>query len=146
MNFIIILLRQLIFIGPILWLLELFQNRLYFMATGKWGWVYPDSPWHWFSFQTLPNWTASVAVMFLLYRFWLYPKKINVVLRITIVGLAGFLLEYLNGFAFFSFTGKYLFVWEQSSLVFIDWIALPMWFFNAAVYHFLSCTLINMHE
>jgi len=146
MQQLIIILRQVIFIAPILWILELFQNWLHFLATGKWGWVYPGSEYHWFSFQTLGNWALSVVVIYLVYRLWFNPKKTNTLLRIFIVGIMGLVLEWCNGFLFFQFTGNHLFIWESSSFLYIDYIAMPMWWFNAAVYHFLSMKLINLHE
>ena len=138
--------KQIIIIAPILWLLELFQNRLYHTATGQWGWIYPNSPYHWFTFETLGNWALSVAVIYIVYRIWFIPRYTGVLTRILIIGLMGAVLEFANGFLYHHFTGSYLFVWEHSRLKYIDFIALPMWWINAAVYHFLSLKLVNLHR
>jgi hypothetical protein len=138
--------RQVIVIAPILWLLELFQNKLYFLATGKWGWVYPGSPYHWFSFETLPNWGLSVVVIYIVYQSWFMRRYTSTLKRILIIGIMGAILEYANGFAYHHFTGSYLFIWEASKLKYIDFIAIPMWWFNAAIYHFLSCKLLNLQR
>jgi len=140
------IIRQVIVIGPILWLLELFQNKLYFIATGKWGWVYPGSPYHWFSFETLPNWGLSVVVIYIVYRMLFIPKRINVFLCIFIIGIMGVILEYANGFLYHHVTGHYLFIWEYSWFKYIDFIAIPMWWLNAAVYHFLTFKLLDLHK
>lgn len=140
------IIRQVVVIAPILWLLELFQNKLYFTATGKWGWVYPGSPYHWFSFETLTNWGLSVAVFYIVYRCWFIPKRLHTVKRIFIIGVMGLVLEYANGFLYHQVTGSYLFIWEQSRFTYIDYIAIPMWWFNAAVYHFMSGKFLNLHR
>lgn len=138
--------RQVIVIAPILWLLELFQNKLYFLATGKWGWVYPNSPYHWFSFETLANWALTVVVIYIVYRVWFIPRYTGILTRILIIGLMGVILEYANGFLYHHVTGSYLFVWEHSRFKYIDFIAIPMWWVNAAAYHFLSVKLVNLHR
>jgi len=140
------ILKQIIVISPILWLLELFQNWLYHSVTGKWGWIYPDSPYHWFSFETLGNWALSVVVIYTVYRIWFIPRYTGVLTRILVIGAMGVVLEYANGFLYHQFTGSYLFVWEHSRFKYIDFIALPMWWVNAAVYHFLSLKLVNLHR
>lgn len=138
--------RQVAVIGPWLWLLELFQNKLYYFATGRWGWVYPQSPYHWFTFETLPNWCLSVFVFYWIYRLWFGPKNMNPIMRIFIIGVLGVILEWCNGFLIHQITGKPLFLWENSSLLYIDYIALPMWWFNASVYHFMSTGFLNLTE
>jgi hypothetical protein len=140
------IIRQVIVVGPMLWLLELFQNKLYFLSTGKWGWIYPGSPYHWFSFESLPNWCLSVVVIYIIYRVWFMPKQMNALLCIGIIGIIGVGLEYANGFAYYQVTGRYLFIWENSWFKYIDFIAIPMWWFNAAVYHLLTFKLINLHR
>lgn len=146
MKHVIRIFKQVIVIAPILWLLELFQNKLYFLATGKWGWVYPNSPYHWFTFETLANWGMSVIVIYIIYRVFFIPKYTSTLVRILIIGIIGFILEYANGFFYHQLTGSYLFIWEHSRFTYIDLIALPMWWFNAAVYHFLSIGLLNLHR
>ena len=146
MTHLIRIIQQVIVIAPVLWLLELFQNRLYFIATGKWGWVYPGSPYHWFSFETLSNWALSVIVIYAVYRIWFIPKNKNFIFRIVIIGIMGLVLEYFNGLIYHEFTGNYLFIWEHSRFKYIDFIALPMWWVNAGVYHFLSCKLLKLHQ
>jgi len=138
--------RQVVLIGPLLWLLELFQNKLYFFATGKWGWVYPQSPYHWFSFETLPNWGLSVVVFYFIYRFWFRPKKMSVAASILIIGILGVVLEWCNGFLMHRLTGEPMFIWEHSSFLYIDYIAFPMWWFNASVYHFMSAVFFKLHD
>ncbi len=140
------LIRQIIIITPILWLLELFQNRLYHSATGKWGWVYPGSPHGWFSFETLGNWALAVVVMYLLYRIWFIPRYSRLLTRIFIIGIIGVFLEYTSGLLFHHLTDSYFFIWEHSRFRYIDFIALPMWWVNAAVYHFMSLGLVNLHR
>lgn len=140
------ILRQVIIIAPILWLFELLQNRLYFEATGKWGWIYPNSPYHWFSFETLINWALTVLVIYIIYRIWFIPRYTKLMPRIVIIGMIGVVLEYANGLLYHQFTGSYLFVWEHSQLKYIDFIAIPMWWVNAAIYHFMSVNLVNLHR
>ena len=138
-------LRQVLYIAPMLWILELFQNWLYHAATGNWGWVYPGSQYHWFSFQTLGNWAMSVVVIYILYAALLRPKKAHWIVKVLVVALVGFVLEWVNGYLYLALTGEYLFLWEQSAFRFIDYIAFPMWIFNAVVYHVMSSVLVNLH-
>ncbi|HMB20937.1 MAG TPA: hypothetical protein VKQ10_07710 [Spirochaetota bacterium] len=138
-------LRQVLYIAPMLWILELFQNWLYHGVTGNWGWVYPGSQYHWFSFQTMGNWAMSVIVFYILYAAVLRPRRVHWLINILVVALTGFILEWVNGYLYLALTGEYLFLWEQSAFRFIDYIALPMWVVNGAVYHIMSTVFVNLH-
>ena len=65
---------------------------------------------------------------------------------ILIIGVLGVILEWCNGFLIHHLTGENMFIWEQSYFVYIDFIALPMWWFNASVYHFMSNVFLNLHD
>ena len=88
----------------------------------------------------------SVVVFYFIYRFWFRPKEMSAVASILLIGVLGFILEWCNGFLMFQLTGKHMFIWENSSFLYIDYIALPMWWFNASVYHFMSSVLFNLHD
>jgi len=146
MRFIRPMFTQVVFIAPALWLLGIFLNWLYHSATGGWGWIYPHTSYRFFSFMSLGNWVLAVIVIYLAYRLWFIPGNVNFLLRIGIIACLGFIVEFLNGYTHFYFTGEFFFVWPGSGQRFIAPIALPMWVLNAAVYHYLSVRLVNLHS
>lgn len=129
---------QSVTIGPVLWLFEILQNAIYMIFTGNWGWIYPASPYHFFSFQSIPLWLTAVAVIFTVYRFLFLPRNMKFIYRIIITALIGFILEWTNGYTYNLMTSHHMFIWEKSAFLYIDFIAYPMWCINALIYEIMS--------
>ncbi len=79
-----VLATQILYLAPVFWLLELTQNQLFRLVQGEWGWVYPASPYGWFSFGSLTLWAGAIFLLWTLHYYWFYPKKVSVWRRVLI--------------------------------------------------------------
>jgi hypothetical protein len=138
MNIIKYCFRHQIFLTPLLWFVELLQNQLYRLIAGDWGWIYPQSPYHWFSFLSLANWSFAVVVYSLLFRWWFDPQAVPAWIRWPVMCVAGFASEFLTGLAWHLATGQYFFIWTHSPLPYIEIWALPLWFSTAILFDLLN--------
>jgi len=137
---------QAFYVAPVLWLFEVLQNKIFALFTGTYGWIYPASSYHWFTFETIPNWGLSVIVIAAMYRYLFDSRQTPFLMRLLIVALTGFTLEWINGYLYNAVTGSPLFFWPGSAMVYIDFIAFPMWIVNALIYHLMAVTLIDLQK
>jgi hypothetical protein len=135
-------LNQILFISPLFWFMELLQNKIYLLALDRYGWGYDPDPQgrltSWYSFRSLLPWVTTVAVFSLLDTFWFERRRLALPLRMLIAGVIGFAGEWCTGFVSDRMLGHCLQIWPGSPLVYIAFSALPFWFIDYAVFHWLT--------
>ncbi len=143
-------LNQILFISPLFWFLELLQNKVYLFTIGRYGWGYePDAHGKlttWYSFRSLLPWCTTVVVFSLLDEFWFERRRMPLPVRAVIAGLIGFGGEWTTGFISDHLMGHCLQIWPESSLVYISISALPFWFVDYVVFHWLTRELRMAHD
>jgi hypothetical protein len=139
-----VLATQVLFITPLFWLMELAQNNVWRWVTGQWGWVYPTSPYGWFSFNSMVLWAGAVLTFWSLHCFWFYPREVPTWLRIVVGGVAGWAGEWVGGYLAVHLTGSPLHVWPGSPLVYISVPALFFWMSNVVTYHLLTVNVVDL--
>ncbi|XXF77804.1 hypothetical protein P2318_32855 [Myxococcaceae bacterium GXIMD 01537] len=142
--FLRVLATQVLFITPLFWLMELAQNHLWRAVSGDWGWVYPASPYGWFSFPSMVLWAGAVGIFWALHYFWFYPRDVSPWLRVLVGGLAGWAGEWVGGFLALRLTGQPLHVWPHSPLVYISVPAVFFWMSNVVVYELLTVNVVDL--
>lgn len=143
-------LNQILFISPLFWFLELLQNKVYLLTIGRYGWGYEPDP-HgnltaWYSLRSLFPWCTTVVVFSLLDAFWFERRRMPLPFRMLIAGLIGFGGEWTTGFLSDHVLGHCLQIWPGSSLVYVSLSALPFWFVDYAVFHWLTRELRMAHD
>src|SRR6218665_117745 len=133
-----VLATQILYVAPLLWLLELLQNQAWRAANGTYGWVYPDSPYGWFSFGSMVLWVGSVFLMWTLHYYWFHPKQFRLWTRVGIASAICWAGEWVGGFMAVELTGKHLHVWPGAALVYVSFPVLFFWVSNVIVYHLLT--------
>jgi hypothetical protein len=139
-----VLATQILYLTPIFWLLELTQNQLFRIVQGEWGWIYPSSPYHWFSFGSLMLWAGCIFLLWTLHYYWFYPKRVTVWQRVafgTVITWAG---EWLGGYLMDKVVGSPLQVWPGSPLVYVSFGALFFWMSNVIIYHLLTVNAVDL--
>jgi len=139
-----VLATQILYMAPLFWLLELSQNQAWKAANGEFGWVYPDSPYRWFSFGSMILWAGSVFLMWTLHYYWFYPKGMKLWTRIAIASVVCWVGEWVGGFLAVQLTGQHLHVWPGSKLVYVSFPALFFWVSNVIVYHLLTVYVVDL--
>lgn len=139
-----VLATQVLFITPLFWFMELAQNHLFLWATGQWGWVFPESPYEWFSFGSIGLWAGAVGLFWSLHYFWFYPRNVKPWVRIVVGGLAGWAGEWVSGYVAAHVLGKPLQVWPGSPLVYVSFPALFFWMTDVVTYHLLTVTVMDL--
>ena len=139
-----IMATQMLYLVPLLWLLELFQNQAWKAVNGTYGWVYPDSPYGWFSFGSMTLWAGAVFLMWTLQFYWFHPRKTRVWTRIAITSVVCWVGEWVGGYFSVHLTGKHLQVWPGAMLVYVSFPAIFFWVSNAIVYHLLTVYVIDL--
>ena len=130
-----------VFLGPILWIQELLQNILTQAVTGDWGWIYPRSEHHWWSFHTMPSWGALAAAWLLLNVKVLEPRKMDIPTRLIIMAAVGWIIEYLNGFIQEHSGSEGLQVWPGSPLRYVTYGCYLWWLQNGVTWFALNSFL-----
>jgi hypothetical protein len=136
------LLNQVLFISPLFWFMELAQNKLYLLATDRYGWGYePDA--HgvltaWYSFRSLLPWVITVAAFSLLDSLLFERWRLSLIVRVLIAGTVGLIGEWTIGLTFDRVLGHCLQIWPQSRFVYVSPSALPFWCFDYVVFHWLT--------
>jgi hypothetical protein len=143
--------KQVLFIGPLFWFMELLQNQVYFaahklLADGQgYGWGYHPGangkPTAWYSPMSLPLWALTVAVFSLLDELWFNRVRMHFVWRVVIAGVVGFFGEAFAGYGCEHFLGRCLQIWPGSPFRYIAVSALPFWLFDYVVFHWLTLEL-----
>jgi hypothetical protein len=139
-----VLATQVLYLAPLLWLLELSQNQAWRAVNGTWGWVYPDSPYEWFSFGSMVLWAGAVFLMWTMYYYWFYPKGVKPWTRVLIASVVCWAGEWVGGFLSVQLTGKHLQVWPDSKLVYVSFPAIFFWVSNVIVYHLLTVYVVDL--
>lgn len=139
-----VLATQILYLTPIFWLLELAQNQLFRLVQGEWGWVYPASPYGWFSFGSLTLWAGAITLLWTLHYFGFYPRKVSVWRRVLISAVILWAGEWLGGFLADKVFGSPLQVWPGSPLVYVSFGAIFFWVSNACIYHLLSVNAVDL--
>jgi hypothetical protein len=139
-----VLATQILYLAPVFWLLELTQNQLFRLAQGEWGWVYPASPYGWFSFGSLALWAGAIFLMWTLHYYWFYPKKVTVWRRVLIGAAVSWCGEWVGGFIADKILGSPLQVWPGSPLVYVSFGAIFFWVSNACIYHLLTVNAVDL--
>ena len=139
-----VLATQILYIAPLLWLLELSQNQAWKAVNGTYGWVYPDSDYGWFSFGSMALWAGAVFLMWTLHYSWFYPKGVKLWTRIAIASVVCWAGEWVGGFLPVVLIGKHLQVWPGTALVYVSFPAIFFWVSNVIIYHLLTVYVIDL--
>jgi hypothetical protein len=120
------------------WFLELGQNIFTKKMTGHYGWLYPESEYKFFYFQSLISWCVCVTVFWSLY-FWLFiPKKFTFLQSMLVCTGVGWGSEWLFGFLADNVLHHPMQIWPRSPLVYVSFFALFWWFMNSVIFYFLT--------
>lgn len=147
-------LKQVLFITPLFWFMELLQNYGYKLATGDWGWRYCDSvgqltearrSYDWHSLLSLLPWAFTVIVFSALEPVFA-RHRVPFLLRMIVAGTIGFAGEYSVGYLGANFFHLYLQIWNHAPLTYISLSALPIWCLDFWVFHLLTQELRSAHE
>lgn len=129
---------QLLLLVPLFWLIELAQNQAYRLVLGDYGWHYPQSPHHWFSFLSLPSWGIAITAMALVERHGARPGQWREAWACLVAGSVCWALEWGNGWFHAEVLGAPLYVWPFSPLRYVGPEALLWWWGNAWLYRRLA--------
>ncbi|RKG99972.1 hypothetical protein D7X74_38960 [Corallococcus sp. CA047B] len=129
-----VLLVQLLILAPCFWLLELSQNVAFRWMNGDWGWVYPESPHHWFSIVSLGLWSGAVVALWALNTYWFRPARMARWQRVLWASALCWLGQWLGGFLAAEVFHHPLQVWPGTRLVYVSFSALFFWAANALLY------------
>lgn len=139
-----VLATQILYVAPLLWLLELLQNQAWRAANGTYGWVYPDSAYGWFSFGSMALWVGAVFLMWTLHFYWFYPRQVRLWTRVFITSAVCWVGEWVGGYLSVRLTGRHLHVWPGAVLVYVSFPAIFFWVSNVIVYHLLTVYVIDL--
>ncbi len=139
-----ILLTQVLYIAPLFWFMELAQNVAWRWVNGDWGWYFPESPYHWFSFASIILWAGCVMLLWSLHYFWFYPRRVKLWTRVGIGAAACWAGEWVGGFVAANVFNHPLQVWPGSPLVYVHWCALFFWVSNVIVYQLLTVSVVDL--
>ncbi|MBN1209821.1 MAG: hypothetical protein JXB05_33535 [Myxococcaceae bacterium] len=139
-----VLATQILYLTPVFWLLELTQNQLFRIVQGEWGWIYPSSPYQWFSFASLLVWALGIGVMWTLHYYWFYPRRVAVWRRVAYGTIAAWGIEWAGGFVHDKLLGTPLQVWPGSPLVYVSFGAIFFWMSNIIIYHLLTVSTVDL--
>jgi hypothetical protein len=139
-----VLATQILYVAPLLWLLELAQNQAWKAVNGTYGWLYPDSPYGWFSFGSMVLWVGSVFLMWTMHYYWFHPRQLKAWARVGIGSVVCWVGEWIGGFMAVALTGKHLHVWPGATLVYVSGPAIFFWVSNVIVYHLLTVHVIDL--
>ena len=81
---------------------------------------------------------TTVAAFSLLDTFWFERRRTPLPLRMLIAGFIGFLGEWTTGFMSDRVLGHCLQIWPESPLRYVSPSALPFWFLDYVVFHWLT--------
>lgn len=147
-------LKQVLYITPLFWFMELFQNWIYKEVTGQYGWGYPDAagalrdatvPLAWYSLKSVPLWGLTVVVFSTLEPIFV-KHKLSFLWRMAIAGGIGWAGEWTAGFLSTRVLHEYLQVWHDTKLIYISVSVLPFWCLNFLFFHLLTKELRVAHE
>ena len=139
-----VLATQILYLTPFFWLLELTQNQLFRWVQGEWGWIYPASPYHWFSFASLAMWAIGIGLMWTLHYYWFHPKQLPVWRRVAWGTVIAWCTEWLGGWVADKVLGAPLQVWPGSPLVYVSFGAIFFWMSNVALYYLLTVHAVDL--
>lgn len=139
-----ILLTQVLYIAPLFWFMELAQNVAWRWVNGDWGWIFPESPYNWFSFASIILWAGCVVLLWSLHYFWFHPRRVKVWTRVALGAVACFVGEWVGGFLAANVFNHPLQVWPGSPLVYVHWCALFFWVSNVIVYQLLTVNVVDL--
>lgn len=139
-----VLLTQVLYITPVFWFMELAQNVAWRQVNGDWGWVFPKSPYHWFSFGSLILWAGCVSLLWSLHFFWFYPRRVKVWTRLAIATVVTWAGEWFGGYVAANVFGHPLQVWPGSPLVYVHYSAIFFWLSNCIVYHLFTVNVVDL--
>ncbi|MBJ6766167.1 hypothetical protein JGU66_35900 [Myxococcaceae bacterium JPH2] len=143
-SFLGVLVRQVLYITPLFWFLELSENVAWRWMNGTWGWVYPESPYEWFSFNSLFLWAAAVTMLWALHHFWFYPRRVKLWQRLITSTVIGWMGEWFAGFIAAEVFHHPLQIWPNSQLVYVSFSALFFWLSNTILYHLLTLNVVEL--
>jgi len=139
-----VLMTQVLYVVPLFWFLELAQNVAWRWMNGDWGWHYPESPYHWFSFGSMILWAGCVGLLWAMHFFWFYPRKVRVWMRVGVGAVACFVGEWFGGYMADKVFDHPLQIWPSSFLVYVHVAALFFWVSNVIVYHLLTVNVVDL--
>lgn len=139
-----VLATQILYLTPFFWLLELTQNQLFRLVQGDWGWIYPASPYYWFSFASLGLWAFGIGLMWTLHYYWFYPRRLPVWQRVAYGTVFAWCVEWLGGWVADKALGTPLQVWPGSPLVYVSFGALFFQVSNVTLYHLLTVHAVDL--
>jgi hypothetical protein len=139
-----VLATQILYLTPFFWLLELTQNQLFRMAQGDWGWIYPSSPYHWFSFASLAMWSLCIWLLWTLHYYWFHPKRVSLWRRVAYGTVIAWFGEWLGGWVAANVLGVQLQHWPGSPLVYVSFGAIFFWMSNVTLYTLLTVHVVDL--
>ncbi|KAL0481802.1 solute carrier family 22 member [Acrasis kona] len=128
---------QLMYIPFIFWFIELSQNMLTQKVTGDYGWYYPDSPYNWFSFQSVFSWGVLCIVFWNVWWWVLLAVRVNFWIKMLITTVIGWVTEYCLGYVAAQILGHPMQIWHNSPLIYVSYFAIVWWFQNSMIYYLL---------
>ncbi|KAL0490810.1 catalase-peroxidase [Acrasis kona] len=128
---------QLMYIPFIFWFIELSQNILTHKVTGEYGWYYPDSPYYWFSFQSVFSWGVLCFVFWNVWWWVLLTLRVNFWVKMLITTVIGWVTEYSLGFVAAKILGHPMQIWPKSPLIYVSYFAIVWWFMNSIIFYIL---------
>lgn len=139
-----VLATQILYVAPLLWLLELSQNQAWKAVNASYGWVYPASPYGWFSFGSMVLWAGSVFLMWTMNYYWFHPRGMRLWTRIALASMVCWVGEWVGGYMAVQLTGQPLHVWPGAKLVYVSFPAIFFWVSNVIIYHLLTAYVIDL--
>lgn len=139
-----ILLTQVLYIAPLFWFMELSQNVAWRWVNGDWGWYFPESPYHWFSFESIILWAGCVVLLWSMHYFWFYPRRMKLWTRVALSAPACFVGEWVGGYVAANVFDHPLQVWPGSPLVYVHYSAIFFWMSNVIVYQLLTVNVVDL--
>ena len=137
MLMILLLVIQLAYIPFVFWFVELGQNTLTYKVTGQHGWIYPTSPYGWFSFESLISWTTMVIIFWSMYWFVFIPFRLPFWFSMGVSTIVGWVSEWLFGALAVPLFGHPMQIWPRSPLVYVSYFAIVWWFMNSVLFYIL---------
>ena len=108
------------------------------LIINSYGWIYPTSPYNYFTFDSVKSWAIMPILFFTIYYFFLIPKKINIWLGFVITGTAGYVTEFIVGYVSAVIFHETMQEWPNSKLKFVGGIgSYILWILDAVMYYWL---------
>src|SRR3989338_886660 len=108
------------------------------MTFDSYGWVYPSSPYNYFTFSSVQSWAVMPILFWAIYYYFLLPRNTNKWLGFVINGTAGYVTEFIIGYITAEILHQTMQEWPNSPFKFVGGLSCYcLWLSNAALYYWL---------